>query len=290
MTSSMELQRRPNTLPVYDDLGSYMTKVNSIPLLTEAEEVALATRYQEQADLDAAHQLVLSHLRYVARIARQYSGYGLSVSDLLQEGTIGLMKAVKRFDPKVGVRLVTFAVHWIKAEMHEFILRNWRIVRVATTKAQRKLFFNLRSMKKGISWFTPAEAAEIAQDLGVTPKDVLDMESRLAAQDTSFDLPGDVSEETATWSPSQYLEAPNADPALQMEAHQALRDKEEMFKAIAALDDRSQEILRARFLGAEKASLKDLAAQFGISLERVRQIEARALATLRQSLQATAAS
>lgn len=287
MASSMELQQRSNTLPVYDDIGSYMTKVNSIPLLTESEEVALATRYQEQADLEAAHQLVLSHLRYVARIARQYAGYGLSVSDLLQEGTIGLMKAVKRFDPKVGVRLVTFAVHWIKAEMHEFILRNWRIVRVATTKAQRKLFFNLRSMKKGISWFTPAEAAEIAQDLGVTPKDVLEMESRLAAQDASFDLPGDISEETAVWSPSQYLEAPDADPALQMEAQQALRDKEEMFKAIAALDDRSQEILRARFLGAEKASLKDLAAQFGISLERVRQIEARALTTLRQTLQNT---
>ncbi|MBS0286402.1 MAG: RNA polymerase sigma factor RpoH [Proteobacteria bacterium] len=282
-----ELQLAKVTLPSPDGLASYLQKVNAVPLLSEEEEFDLATRYREQGDLLAAQQLVLSHLRYVVRIAKQYSGYGLNLNDLVQEGTIGLMKAVKRFDPKLKVRLVSFAVHWIKSEIHEFVIRNWRIVKVATTKAQRKLFFNLRQAKKRLGWFSPEEVNAVAQDLGVSTKDVLEMESRLNAHDDTFDPLLD-EEETSTHHPAAYLSAPvQSDPAHQIiEGEYESHAQSKLQHALNTLDERSLDIVSNRWLVDEeaKASLKDLAQKHDVSIERVRQLEKAALSKLRNAM------
>lgn len=266
------------------NLSSYTNLVHKTPVLSAEEEYELATRLQQDGDLEAAQRLVLSHLRFVARIAKGYSGYGLPVADLIQEGNIGLMKAVKRFDPEKGVRLVSFAVHWIRAEIHEYVIRNWRIVKIATTKAQRKLFFNLRSAKKRLGWLNQEEVEAVAEDLGVTPNNVLDMERRLAQPDTSFDLPSDADDDDNNFSPSAYLAGPeNADPSLLLEhddfsAHQ----HQKLSTALADLDDRSRDIVSQRWLNDDnKATLHQLAAQYQVSAERIRQIENNAMKKLK---------
>lgn len=277
--------RQIKSLPVpVDGLQSYMRQVNAEPLLSQEEEYQLAKRYREEGDLFAASRLVLSHLRYVARIAKMYSGYGLQVADLIQEGSIGLMKAVKRFDPDMKVRLVSFAVHWIKSEIHEFVIRNWRIVKVATTKAQRKLFFKLRQSKHRLGWFSQQEVAEVAKDLGVSTKDVLEMESRLNAHDASFDI--SVDDESETVSPAQYLAAPkNADPACSiLEGDWEEQAQNQLQVALQSLEPRSFDIISKRWLQEPKASLKDLSEVYGISIERVRQLENAALLKLKGSL------
>jgi RNA polymerase sigma-32 factor len=264
------------------NLDSYTSLVHNIPVLTAEEEYDLATRLHRDGDLEAAQRLVLSHLRFVARIAKGYSGYGLPVADLMQEGNIGLMKAVKRFDPDKGVRLVSFAVHWIRAEIHEYVIRNWRIVKIATTKAQRKLFFNLRSAKQRLGWLNQEEVEAVAEDLGVTPANVLDMERRLAQPDTSFDLPSDADDEENTFTPAAYLSAPeNTDPAVELEQdnyanYQQLR----LDNALASLDERSRDIVKQRWLSENKATLHELAAEYGVSAERIRQIENNAMKKL----------
>jgi RNA polymerase sigma-32 factor len=278
-------------------LDAYVAQVNQIPLLSLETEQQLAKRLQTEGDLQAAQQLVLSHLRYVVRIAKGYLGYGLPLADLVQEGTVGLMKAVRRFDPEQGVRLVSFAVHWIKAEIHEFILKNWRIVKVATTKAQRKLFFNLRRMKKRLGWFTHEEVAAVAKDLGVKTTDVLRMEQRLNARDTNFDTPSDVDSSLpsnrALLAPAEYLETPNADPALFVEnSNWDDRAEDTLKTAIERLDPRSQDIIAQRWLmspaetavDAEptKTKLKALARKYNLSTERIRQIEQAAMKKLRK--------
>jgi len=281
---NVQLQQM-KSLPVpVDGLQSYMRHVNAESLLSQEEEYELAKRYREQGDLFAAQRLVLSHLRYVARIAKMYSGYGLQVADLIQEGSIGLMKAVKRFDPDMKVRLVSFAVHWIKSEIHEYVIRNWRIVKVATTKAQRKLFFKLRQNKHRLGWFSQQEVAQVAHDLGVTTKDVLEMESRLNAHDTSFDI--SVDDDTETVPPAQYLSAPqSADPAFAVsEGDWEMRAQNQLQVALQALESRSLDIISKRWLQEPKASLKDLSEMHGISIERVRQLENVALRKLKGSL------
>jgi RNA polymerase sigma-32 factor len=263
-------------------LDHYIQAANSIPVLSAEEELELATRFRDTNDLDAARRLVLSHLRFVVHVARGYAGYGLQLGDLIQEGNIGLMKAVKRFDPNVGVRLVSFAVHWIRAEIHEFVLRNWRLVRVATTKAQRKLFFNLRKAKKHLGWLSQDEAEAVAADLGVTTRDVAEMEQRLSGHDVSFD-PGP--EDDAEFAPATYLPSPNSDPAQAVErddSESSAHDR--LAAALAKLDDRSRAILARRWLGEEKATLHELAAEYGVSAERVRQIEANAMGKLKKQL------
>lgn len=266
------------------NLDSYTSLVHKTPVLTAEEEYELATRLQKDGDLEAAQRLVLSHLRFVARIAKGYSGYGLPVADLIQEGNIGLMKAVKRFDPEKGVRLVSFAVHWIRAEIHEYVIRNWRIVKIATTKAQRKLFFNLRSAKKRLGWLNQEEVEAVAEDLGVTPKNVLEMERRLAQPDTSFDLPTDVDDDDNTFSPAAYIAGPdNSDPSLKLE-HDDFSNyqHQKLTNALAILDDRSRDILSQRWLDEEnKATLHELAAQYQVSAERIRQIENNAMKKLK---------
>ena len=266
------------------NLSSYTSLVHSTPVLTAEEEYDLATRLQQDGDLEAAQRLVLSHLRFVARIAKGYSGYGLPVADLVQEGNIGLMKAVKRFDPEKGVRLVSFAVHWIRAEIHEYVIRNWRIVKIATTKAQRKLFFNLRSAKKRLAWLNMEEVEAVAADLGVTPSNVLDMERRLAQPDTSFDLPSDAADDDNNFSPSAYLAGPdNSDPSLKLE-HDDFSDHQhqKLSSALAVLDDRSRDILSQRWLNDEnKTTLHTLAEQYQVSAERIRQIENNAIKKLK---------
>lgn len=277
----------PNTLPVSaDGLQAYMQRINAIPMLTAEEEKDLATRFQAQGDLLAAQQLVLSHLRFVARIAKGYSGYGLGVADLIQEGTIGLMKAVKRYDPAVGVRLVSFAVHWIKSEIHEYVIRNWRIVKVATTKAQRKLFFNLRTAKKRLGWFSAEEVKAVALDLGVSTKEVLEMESRLNGQDHTFDYPDTDEEACLSSAPAYYLAAPcESEPAYAViENNQEADDSERLQQAMQLLDPRSHDIVSKRWLGEEKASLKELAEKHDISIERVRQLEKAAMQKLHANL------
>jgi len=258
--------------------------VSRVPVLSREDEQALARRFRQDGDVDAARDLVLSHLRFVVHIARGYSGYGLPMGDIVQEGNVGLMKAVKRFDPEMGVRLVSFAVHWIRAEIHEYVLRNWRLVKVATTKAQRKLFFNLRRMKKNLTWLSPSETQAVATELGVTPAEVTEMERRLSARDLSFDPTPSESEEDEAYSPATYLPAADADPAEQVEneewddeAHASLT------RAIASLDARSRDILASRWMAgdAEKATLHDLAAKYGVSAERIRQLEANAIKKLR---------
>jgi len=256
------------------NIDAYVQTVSAIPILTAEEERELAERLHYQSDLEAARQLVMSHLRFVVHIARSYSGYGLPLGDLVQEGNVGLMKAVKRFDPTMGVRLVSFAVHWIKAEMHEFILRNWRIVKVATTKAQRKLFFNLRSQKKSLSWMNNEEVDAIAADLGVDAKVVRQMEGRLASTDTAFDAPLSEDEDSSYLSPSAYLEDHSADPALQLEeSNWEQESQRRLMSAMSALDERSRDILARRWLADEKATLHELAAEYSVSAERIRQLE-----------------
>lgn len=266
------------------DLTAYIQTVSSIPVLSVERERELAEDLFYNQNLEAARELVMSHLRFVAHIARSYSGYGLPLADLVQEGNVGLMKAVKRFDPTKGVRLVSFAVHWIKAEIHEFILRNWRIVKVATTKAQRKLFFNLRGAKKKLAWLTNDEASAVASDLGVEVRDVRQMESRLAAVDVGFDL--DVDDESPSPAPVQYLEDHSANPASVLEAADwESAANEKLSDAMAQLDERSRDILQARWLNEDsKQTLHELADRYGVSAERIRQLEQNAMKKLKASM------
>jgi RNA polymerase sigma-32 factor len=264
-------------------LEAYRQAVNSIPMLTAEEERELAERYRRDGDLEAAWRLVLSHLRFVVRVARGYSGYGLAESDLIQEGTIGLMKAVKRFDPAVGVRLVSFAVHWVRAEIHEFILRNWRIVKVATTKPQRKLFFNLRGAKKRLGWMNREEVDAVAGDLGVSAETVLEMEQRLNAHDAAFDGYVDDEERPA---PSAYLEDMRFEPSLEVEAEEwEAHSNARLSRALDDLDERSRVIVQERWLKDDKATLQDLADRYNVSAERIRQIEKNAFKKLRGTLE-----
>jgi RNA polymerase sigma-32 factor len=261
-------------------LDSYVNRVSQIPALTKEEEYALATRFRSEGDLEAARRLVLSHLRFVVHFARGYLGYGLPMGDLVQEGNLGLMKAVKRFDPNVGVRLVSFAVHWIRAEIHEYVLRNWRLVKVATTKTQRKLFFNLRRMKKNLAWLSEEETKAVARDLGVEASDVREMEQRLYGRDLSFDPAPDREEESH--SPALYLTATNSDPGLELEREEWEEDStERLTEALKALDERSRGILERRWMTDQKATLHELAAKYGISAERVRQLENNAIRKLK---------
>jgi RNA polymerase sigma-32 factor len=267
---------------------AYLEKVSRIPVLDREHEQQLAIRFRRDDDLDAARELVLSHLRFVVHIARGYAGYGLPMNDLVQEGNIGLMKAVKRFDPDVGVRLVSFAVHWIRAEIHEYVLRNWRLVKVATTKAQRKLFFNLRRLKTNLSWLTAEETRAVAADLGVSPADVTEMERRLSARDLSFDAAPDADEEES-YGPASYLPAAGADPAEQVEAEQwNSSSSQNLSAAMERLDARSRSIVQRRWMSEDKATLHELAAEYGVSAERIRQIEAGAMTRLRALLPAIA--
>jgi RNA polymerase sigma-32 factor len=262
-------------------LDAYIDRVSQIPVLSKDEEIALAVRFRSEGDLDAARQLVLSHLRFVVHIARGYLGYGLPMGDLIQEGNMGLMKAVKRFDPTVGVRLVSFAVHWIRAEIHEYVLRNWRLVKVATTKSQRKLFFNLRKMKKNLTWLSESETQAVARDLGVEISDVREMEQRLSARDMSFDPTPDADEEE-TYSPAMYLPASNADPAIEVEREEWEEDStDRLGAALGKLDERSRNILKRRWMTDDKATLHELADEYGISAERVRQVEVNAINKLK---------
>ncbi len=268
------------------NLESYIQAVNTIPVLTAEEERELAYRLHEENDLEAARRLVMSHLRFVVHIAKSYSGYGLSQADLVQEGNVGLMKAVKRFNPEYGVRLVSFAVHWIKAEIHEFILKNWRIVKVATTKAQRKLFFNLRSAKKRLAWLTNDEVHAVAEDLGVEPRVVREMEGRLSAHDAAFDAGVDDDDEQAYQAPVHYLEDKRYDPAAQLEKADWTEDSNSrLLDALATLDERSQDILRQRWLTEGKSTLHDLAAKYGVSAERIRQLEKSAMKKVRTAME-----
>ena len=267
-------------------LDAYIQAAGSVPSLTVEEEQELAIRLREDGDLDAARQLVVAHLRFVVHIASGYQGYGLPMADLIQEGNVGLMKAVKRFDPSVGVRLVTFAVHWIRAEIHEFILRNWRLVKVATTKAQRKLFFNLRKLKKRLGWMSPDEQQAVASYLGVKPEEVAEMEIRLAGQDLAFDPPEQDGDEQA-YSPSQYLPSSDVDPATELEDADTMeRASEQLAEALEGLDERSREIITARRLTEKKTTLHELARRYGVSAERIRQIENIALKQLRTAITA----
>lgn len=275
-----------NSLAPGRDLDAYVQTISAFPVLSAEDERALARRYRQDDDLVAARELVLSHLRFVVHLARSYSGYGLAQGDLIQEGNVGLMKAVKRFDPEVGVRLVSFAVHWIKAEMHEYILRNWRIVKVATTKVQRKLFFNLRSRKKRLGWLTADETRAVADELGVAQAEVTRMEGRLAASDMAFDGYDADDGETAP-APVHFLEDKSADPAeVVASAEWAEASSERLFDALGDLDERSQDILRERWLSEQKATLHELAGKYGVSAERIRQIEKNAMNKLKKALAA----
>lgn len=272
-----------NSLPVPSAIGSleaYIGAVHQIPVLSVEEEQTLAKRFHDHDDLEAARELVMSHLRFVVHVARGYSGYGLQLGDLIQEGNIGLMKAVKRFDPDVGVRLVSFAVHWIRAEMHEFILKNWRIVKVATTKAQRKLFFNLRKSKTRLGWLNAEEVSAVAKDLNVSEREVLEMESRLSGRDIGFDMPADDDDEHAPPSPAAYLVAADEDPSQAYERADSEDHQLELLReGLAKLDARSRDIIERRWLDADdnKITLQELADEYGVSAERIRQVEANAL-------------
>lgn len=280
---SNALMLKGNALPVpVGNLESYIHAIHAIPVLDAEQERALAKRLKFQDDLEAARQLIMHNLRFVVKVARGYSGYGLPLGDLVQEGNVGLMKAVKRFDPDMNVRLISFAVHWIKAEIHEFILRNWKIVKVATTKAQRKLFFNLRSNKQRAGWLNHEEVQAMAEDLGVTAAEVLEMEKRLSANDVAFDLSPDQDEGDASFSPSQYLAAESADPAEVLEAEEWDSFTRGRFQdALDSLDARSKDILASRWLVEEKATLHELAAKYNVSAERIRQLENAAVNKLR---------
>jgi RNA polymerase sigma-32 factor len=278
------LVARPGDLALAGPLGSldaYLERVGRIPVLSREDERALAERFRSQEDLQAARELVLSHLRFVVHIARGYSGYGLPMGDLIQEGNVGLMKAVKRFDPSLNVRLVSFAVHWIRAEIHEYVLRNWRLVKIATTKAQRKLFFNLRRLKKNLSWLSAEETLAVARDLGVSVGEVTEMEKRLAARDLSFD-PAPEADDEELYSPAAYLPAPEADPAERVEEAESADDSSQRLRgALSLLDARSRDIVQRRWMSEDKATLHQLADKYGVSAERIRQIESSALGKLR---------
>ena len=265
-------------------IEGYIRAANEYPMLTAEEEKELAERLYYHEDLDAAKKLILSHLRFVIHVARGYSGYGLPQADLIQEGNIGLMKAVKRFNPEVGVRLVSFAVHWIKAEIHEYVLRNWRIVKVATTKAQRKLFFNLRKTKQRLGWFNENEVDLVANELGVSKEDVIEMESRMSGADVGFDLPTDDAE-TETYSPALYLEDKSSNFAAELENENfESQATEQLGTALQSLDARSQDIIKARWLDDNKVTLHDLAAKYNVSAERIRQLETNALKKLKSAV------
>ena len=292
MTQTMTSQALvTNSLPVPSPIGSldaYIGAVYQIPVLSAEDEQALARRYRDEEDLDAAQELVHSHLRFVVHVARGYMGYGLPLGDLIQEGNIGLMKAVKRFDPSVGVRLVSFAVHWIRAEMHEYILRNWRIVKVATTKAQRKLFFNLRSSKKRLGWMNAEEVSTIAQELNVPEREVLEMESRLSGRDIGFDAPVDDDDERVPPAPSAFLVSDDGDPAIAYEREDRQDHRLELLReGLSELDERSRDIIQRRWLNPDnKETLQVLADEYGVSAERIRQVEANALKKMRAMIAA----
>ena len=265
-------------------LDAYIQGVGAIPVLSKIDEQAMAARFREQGDLDAARDLVMAHLRFVVHIAKGYTGYGLPLNDLIQEGNVGLMKAVKRFDPDYDVRLVSFAVHWIRAEIHEYVLKNWRIVKVATTKAQRKLFFNLRKAKKTLAWLSADETAAVAKDLGVSAKEVTEMEKRLHSRDAIFDPTPDMDDDH-NFTPAAYLPSPEADPAILVEKADFHNDAaERMHSALNILDDRSRRILEMRWLAETKTTLHELASEYGISAERVRQLEVNAIKKLRNAM------
>ena len=287
MTNNLVARNQTLAIPMpTGNLDQYIQAAVSVPLLSAEQQRALELRLQNDGDLDAARDLVMSHLRFVIRIARGYSGYGLALGDLVQEGNIGLMKAVKRFDPNAGVRLVSYAVHWVRAEIHEFILRNWRIVKVATTKAQRKLFFNLRSKKQRLGWLNQEEVNGIAEDLGVKPEVVQEMESRLSGQDIGFDLSAvDDEEESHHFAPAAYLTDASKDPALTIEQNDwNSENNSNLGDALATLDERSRTILEERWLSDNKSTLHELAARYGISAERIRQLEKSALGKLKKTL------
>jgi len=281
---SNKLQSLALSVPHSGSIEGYVQAVSRIDMLTAEEERALALRLREDEDLEAARKLVMSHLRFVVHIAKSYSGYGLPQADLIQEGNIGLMKAVKRFDPTVGVRLVSFAVHWIKAEIHEFVLKNWRIVKVATTKAQRKLFFNLRKAKKRLGWFTHEEVQTVASELGVSTKEVLQMEARMSSQDQAFDLSAD-EDETGNFAPVQFLEDKSTDVEMDVINNDwDTNASKRLYSAIKTLDDRSQDIIETRWLADSKITLQDLADKYEVSAERVRQIEKNAMKKLQAAM------
>lgn len=283
---STNMQSMALAVPQSGSLDSYIQYVSGINMLAAEEERALATQLREHEDLESARRLIMSHLRFVVHIAKSYSGYGLPQADLVQEGNIGLMKAVKRFDPTMGVRLVSFAVHWIKAEIHEYVLRNWRIVKVATTKAQRKLFFNLRKNKKRLGWFTHEEVQTVAKELGVSTKEVLQMEARMSSQDQAFDLSAD-DDESGSFAPVQFLEDKSED--VETSVINADWDKAaatRLYSALKTLDERSQHILQTRWLSDEKTTLQDLADKYSVSAERVRQIEKNAMRKLQNAMSA----
>ena len=269
-------------------IESYISSVNQVPILSLEEEQDLARRLHEENDIEAARRLVMAHLRFVVKIARGYNGYGLQQADLIQEGNVGLMKAVKRFDPNVGVRLVSFAVHWIRAEIHEYILRNWRIVKIATTKAQRKLFFNLRSSKKRLGWLNQEEINDVANDLGVKPEEVLEMEKRLSNYDASFDGYADDDDDSeSVYAPAYYLENKNAGPEELIETAQIDNENSDaLVNALALLDDRSKDIIAKRWLAESKSTLHELAAEYNVSAERIRQLENNAMKKLREAIAA----
>ncbi|MGB0214338.1 MAG: RNA polymerase sigma factor RpoH [Alteromonas oceani] len=282
--TSKNLQSMALSVPHNGSIEGYIQAVSTIDMLTADEERELALRLREDEDIDAARKLVMSHLRFVVHIAKSYSGYGLPQADLIQEGNIGLMKAVKRFDPSVGVRLVSFAVHWIKAEIHEFVLKNWRIVKVATTKAQRKLFFNLRKAKKRLGWFSHEEVQTVANELGVSTKEVLQMEARMSSQDQAFDLSAD-DDENGSFAPVQYLEDKSEDVESSVinddwDANATKR----LYSAMKTLDERSQDIIETRWLADDKTTLQDLADKYEVSAERVRQIEKNAMKKLQAAM------
>ena len=287
-----DLVPKKNTLPIpapalsdTDGLDSYIRYANSLPMLSEEEELELAKALRYQQDLDAAQRLIVAHLRFVIKVARGFSGYGLPITDLIQEGNIGLMKAVKRFDPEMGVRLVSFAVHWIKAEMHEYILKNWRIVKIATTKSQRKLFFNLRSSKARLGWFTDEEVQSVAKELGVKPETVLEMEKRMNAYDMAFDAPIEEGNKGRSYNPSMFLEDQSANPESLVENEDfEAKTQEKLQEAIDQLDDRSKGIIMSRWFADDKPTLHDLAAKYNLSAERVRQIEESAMHKLKKAV------
>ncbi len=281
-----QLKKLQFALPT-GSIESYISSVNQVPILSLEEEQVLARRFREEEDIDAARQLVMSHLRFVVKIARGYNGYGLAQADLIQEGNVGLMKAVKRFDPDVGVRLVSFAVHWVRAEMHEYILKNWRIVKIATTKAQRKLFFNIRSSKKRLGWLNQQEVNEVAETLGVKPSEVVEMEKRMSNYDASFDGAANEDDDEAIYAPAHYIENKSAGPEELIETAQLKEQSQNsLHNAIALLDDRSKDIIAKRWLAEDKSTLHELAAEHSVSAERIRQIESNAMKKLREAITA----
>jgi RNA polymerase sigma-32 factor len=287
MTQDLVTRNQTLAIPMpTGNLDQYIHAAFKIPVLSAAEERSLALRLQSEGDLDAARELVMSHLRFVVRVARGYSGYGLALGDLVQEGNIGLMKAVKRFDPDAGVRLVSYAVHWVRAEIHEYVLRNWRIVKVATTKSQRKLFFNLRSKKKRLGWLNQEEVNSVAEDLGVKPEVVMEMESRLSGQDIGFDLTAaDDDEDSHHFAPAAYLTDDSNDPALVVEqADWSGEASGNLSTAMEQLDARSRTILEERWLTDDKSTLHELAARYHVSAERIRQLEKNAIGKLKKSM------